>query len=33
MLAGMALLAVVVLLIAAAVRRVEKHLLRWQQPR
>jgi NitT/TauT family transport system permease protein len=33
MLAGMALLGVIVLLIAAAVRRVEKHLLRWQHPR
>ncbi|MBY0507253.1 MAG: ABC transporter permease [Bryobacteraceae bacterium] len=33
MLAGMALLAVVVLLIAALVRRAERRLLRWQQPR
>lgn len=33
MLAGMALLAGVVLAIAALVRRVERHLLRWQQPR
>ena len=33
MLAGMALLAIVVLLIAALVRRAERHLLRWQQSR
>ena len=33
MLAGMAVLAVVVLIIAAVVRRAERHLLRWQQPR
>ena len=33
MLAGMSLLAAVVLMIAAAVRRAERHLLRWQQPR
>jgi len=33
MLAGMTLLAAVVLAIAAVVGRVERHLLRWQQPR
>lgn len=33
MLTGMSLLAVVVLLIAWLVRRAERHLLRWQQPR
>lgn len=33
MFAGMTLLAAIVLAIAAAVRRAEKYLLRWQQPR